>query len=160
MHFVNRLHQLPASLHFIINVRLASTFPSSQNGTVNPFPYPSNPQPTPYQIFHLTPGVSQTDIKKRCMFSIHLSVMMEMLKHRQQTTILSGYITRIRSIADDSSRLNGTPDFNPYQQRTTSSVEGLGGVELGQNLTHIYTSSQRGDEHFTLRSTRDNGPNF
>lgn len=32
----------------------------------NPFPFPRSSNPSPYQIFHLTPGVSQADVKQRC----------------------------------------------------------------------------------------------
>ncbi|PPQ82880.1 hypothetical protein CVT25_009697 [Psilocybe cyanescens] len=31
----------------------------------NPYPYPRNPRPTPYQIFHLPVGASQSEIKAR-----------------------------------------------------------------------------------------------
>ena len=34
------------------------------------YPYPTHPKPTPHQIFHLSPGASQDEIKKRCTFSI------------------------------------------------------------------------------------------
>ena len=34
----------------------------------NPYPYPTHPRPTPHQIFHLSPGATQDEIKKRCTF--------------------------------------------------------------------------------------------
>ena len=34
----------------------------------NPYPFPKTPDPTPYQIFHLPSGASESDIKRRCMF--------------------------------------------------------------------------------------------
>lgn len=36
----------------------------------SPYPYPTHPKPTPHQIFHLGPGATQDEIKKRCMSSI------------------------------------------------------------------------------------------
>ena len=32
----------------------------------NPYPFPSHPDPTPYQIFHLLPDASEEDVKSRC----------------------------------------------------------------------------------------------
>jgi len=31
----------------------------------SPYPYPTHPKPTPHQIFHLSPGATQDEIKKR-----------------------------------------------------------------------------------------------
>ncbi|TFK30973.1 hypothetical protein BDQ12DRAFT_685340 [Crucibulum laeve] len=67
----------------LIHVRLASTAASSSSSFAstssipdpllttntskqeNPFPYPTQPHPTPLQIFHLTPGATQAEIKAR-----------------------------------------------------------------------------------------------
>ena len=38
----------------------------------SPYPYPTHPKPTPHQIFHLSPGATQNEIKKRCTSSIHI----------------------------------------------------------------------------------------
>ena len=37
----------------------------------SPYPYPTHPKPTPHQIFHLGPGATQDEIKKRCTYSIY-----------------------------------------------------------------------------------------
>lgn len=53
-------------------VRLASsTSKTSRNDHTNTtsnnlFPFPINPRPSPHQIFHLSQGASQSDIKARC----------------------------------------------------------------------------------------------
>jgi hypothetical protein len=54
--------QVPTNLQ----ARYASTSTSAHAGA---FPYPTQKQPTPYQIFHLSPGASQQDIKSRCTSS-------------------------------------------------------------------------------------------
>ncbi|KAJ8591543.1 hypothetical protein M405DRAFT_734871 [Rhizopogon salebrosus TDB-379] len=46
-------------LRALVHSRLASTVPGAQ------YPFPRHPQPTPHQIFHLSYGASQTDIKSR-----------------------------------------------------------------------------------------------
>ncbi|KAH8980509.1 hypothetical protein EDB86DRAFT_2980010 [Lactarius hatsudake] len=45
------------------HVRFAST--STSTSTSPSFPFPTHCNPTPYQIFHLSPGASQADIKAR-----------------------------------------------------------------------------------------------
>ena len=51
-------------------LRLASNASQSSGNerpnTHNLFPFPSNPRPSPHQIFHLSRGTSQSDIKARC----------------------------------------------------------------------------------------------
>jgi hypothetical protein len=51
-------------------VRLASnasqTSGNDHTNTNNLFPFPTNPRPSPHQIFHLSRGASQSDIKARC----------------------------------------------------------------------------------------------
>jgi hypothetical protein len=49
-----------AHSHLVTHARLASSSTSSR------FPFPSHRNPTPHQIFHLSPGASQADIKARC----------------------------------------------------------------------------------------------
>ncbi|KAF8627964.1 hypothetical protein AX15_004158 [Amanita polypyramis BW_CC] len=63
-----RLTALPPQLHILVQYRLASTAPSSSSnigGTFHQFPFPTHPEPTPHQIFHLSYGASQRDIKTR-----------------------------------------------------------------------------------------------
>ena len=57
-------------LHNLVgHTRLLSTAASSAP-TSPPFPFPAHRNPTPHQIFHLSPGASQADIKARCT-SVH-----------------------------------------------------------------------------------------
>ena len=37
----------------------------------NPYPYPTHAKPTPHQIFHLGPGATQDEIKRRCTSPIY-----------------------------------------------------------------------------------------
>lgn len=64
MHFYHRLQCLPPQLHILIQARLASTTASSSSKGA--FPFPSNPRPSPHQIFHLKHGASPEEIKARC----------------------------------------------------------------------------------------------
>ena len=53
----------------------------------NPYPYPTHAKPTPHQIFHLSPGATQDEIKKRCRSSIHnLSFPLDSNSLPQSTT--------------------------------------------------------------------------
>lgn len=64
------MHKLPCCLRsHACQARYAST-------SATPYPFPSNAQPTPHQIFHLPIGASQQDIKSRCRYLcpyIHIS---------------------------------------------------------------------------------------
>lgn len=54
----------------------------------NPYPYPTHAKPTPHQIFHLSPGATQDEIKKRCTSSIrNLSLPLDSNSLLQWTTI-------------------------------------------------------------------------
>ncbi|RDB27689.1 hypothetical protein Hypma_003253 [Hypsizygus marmoreus] len=59
------LSALPTQLHIILQVRLASTVSHRTSECQQRYPYPSHARPTPHQIFHLSPGASQKDIKTR-----------------------------------------------------------------------------------------------
>ncbi|OJA13168.1 hypothetical protein AZE42_06224 [Rhizopogon vesiculosus] len=48
-----------AGLRALVHLRLASTVSGTQ------YPFPQHPRPTPHQIFHLSYGASQADIKSR-----------------------------------------------------------------------------------------------
>ncbi|KAF8075290.1 hypothetical protein FPV67DRAFT_1408319 [Lyophyllum atratum] len=65
LHVPYRLSALPTQLHIIIQVRLASSTASRSSSGTHQYPYPTNTRPTPHQIFHLSPGASQKDIKAR-----------------------------------------------------------------------------------------------
>ena len=65
----------------------------------NPYPYPTHAKPTPHQIFHLGPGATQDEIKRRCTspiynISFHLDSI-SFLQSKQQTTISFVYTTQI-----------------------------------------------------------------
>ncbi|KAI9509486.1 hypothetical protein F5148DRAFT_1187081 [Russula earlei] len=45
--------------------RFATRSSSAANNSANPYPYPSNLNPTPLEIFHLPPGASQRTVKSR-----------------------------------------------------------------------------------------------
>ena len=47
--------------------RLAGRNASTTRGSTNPYPYPSNSNPTPHQIFHLPLSASQQEVKSRCV---------------------------------------------------------------------------------------------
>jgi hypothetical protein len=53
-----------AHSHLVTHARLAST--SAASSTSPRYPFPAHRNPTPHQIFHLSPGASQADIKARC----------------------------------------------------------------------------------------------
>lgn len=50
-------------LRAFAQLRLASTVSGTQ------YPFPRHPGPTPHQIFHLSYGASQADIKSRCSYA-------------------------------------------------------------------------------------------
>jgi hypothetical protein len=53
----------------------------------NPYPYPIHAKPTPHQIFHLAPGATQDEIKRRCTSSIYnLSFPLDSNSVLQSTT--------------------------------------------------------------------------
>ena len=41
----------------------------------NPYPYPTHAKPTPHEIFHLSPGATQNEIKERCTSFNQLKVV-------------------------------------------------------------------------------------
>ena len=67
----------------------------------NPYPYPTHAKPTPHQIFHLAPGATQDEIKKRCTSSIFITCLYPLdhsssfITIKQQTTISFAHIIRI-----------------------------------------------------------------
>jgi hypothetical protein len=65
----------------------------------SPYPYPSHPRPSPHQIFHLGPGATQDEIKKRCTSSIHILYSNSLL---QSTTCTTDY-DLVRTHHPDSS---------------------------------------------------------
>ncbi|KAI5123967.1 hypothetical protein M0805_006379 [Coniferiporia weirii] len=40
-------------------------YATASSSHLNPYPFPSSPEPTPYQIFHLLPDASPADVKHR-----------------------------------------------------------------------------------------------
>ncbi|THH19139.1 hypothetical protein EW146_g1974 [Bondarzewia mesenterica] len=71
MHYApsTRLNLLPFQLQLYIHARLASSTstskPESRSQSRNNFSFPSHTNPTPHQIFHLSPGASQQEVKFR-----------------------------------------------------------------------------------------------
>ena len=74
----------------------------------NPYPYPTHAKPTPHQIFHLAPGATQDEIKKRCTSSIHnLSFPLDSNSLLQQPTT-----NRLRSRSYTPPRFISFPYFH------------------------------------------------
>ena len=64
----------------------------------SPYPYPTHPKPTPHQIFHLGPGATQHEIKKRCTSSIHIlfsCIQILYYNQQRQTTISFAHTIQI-----------------------------------------------------------------
>ncbi|KAJ7498170.1 hypothetical protein B0H11DRAFT_1998959 [Mycena galericulata] len=61
MNFAARISHLPPQIQYLVHARLSYSTASSSNR----YAFPTQPQPTPHEIFHLPRGASQADIKKR-----------------------------------------------------------------------------------------------
>ena len=106
-------------LHHAIGIaptRLASTSTSS---TSPKFPFPTYRNPTPHQIFHLSPGASQAEIKARCKSSFPPSF--------QRPTQSLNSCARLRTCADFSSRLahRSCPPCEPAPRALSRHYYGL-----------------------------------
>ncbi|KAG5717208.1 hypothetical protein E4T56_gene15331 [Termitomyces sp. T112] len=60
-----RLSAIPPHLHIFIQCRLLSSSHQRLSSSGHHLPYPTNAKPTPHQIFLLSPGASQEEIKNR-----------------------------------------------------------------------------------------------
>jgi len=93
----------------------------------NPYPYPTHAKPTPHQIFHLSPGATQDEIKRRYYdlvrthhpdsFHARISTLNQAEAHSQFRSIKAAYdFLRGRTLSPDP---NATPppspqNFDPY----------------------------------------------
>ena len=59
----------------------------------NPYPYPTHAKPTPHQIFHLGPGATQGEIKKRCTSSIQTLVFFPSNSNSNSNSLLQSTTT-------------------------------------------------------------------
>ncbi|KAH8111744.1 hypothetical protein DFH11DRAFT_1512715 [Phellopilus nigrolimitatus] len=64
--YAYRFGALPTHLNHLLCVRLASTSTTGESSNSSTtYPYPKHAHPSPYEIFHLKPGASQSAIKSR-----------------------------------------------------------------------------------------------
>ena len=80
----------------ISDTRLGEVFSKEPPSLQNPYPYPTHAKPTAHQIFHLAPGATQDEIKKRCTSICPLDSKFFLITiKQQQTTISFVHTTRI-----------------------------------------------------------------
>lgn len=75
-----RLSRLPVNLRHLVFLQFRCVVTSADDHNVDiPYPFPLHTNPTPYDIFHLPRGATQSQIKARCMFSYIFSGSVELV---------------------------------------------------------------------------------
>ncbi|KAG6909530.1 hypothetical protein DXG01_017087 [Tephrocybe rancida] len=116
LHSTCRLPALPSQLHILVQVRL---FSSSGLRAVQQYPYPTLARPSPHQIFHLSPGASQKDIKARYYElvrnhhpdSSHCQALTPSVRHARFQSITAAY-----DILRGKESASGLSSHDPYME--------------------------------------------
>lgn len=99
-----------------------STGPSRHHShhSALPYPFPAHANPTPYEIFHLPVGASQSAIKSRCKHTpLVTSIDFEFMYVEQTTTLSDCTIPTHRTVAHSTSlHASRVQDSKPSQPLT------------------------------------------